>query len=66
MTKYEVKGGSQIPISQPFIVDWKKNSVFHLFSELWKIQKYIKSNLQKSKNLFVNWEKTWNYSGTTA
>ena len=31
--------------------------LFHLFLELGKIEKSFKSNIQKSKNLFLNLEK---------
>ena len=35
----------------------RKKKIFHLFLELGKIEKSRKSNIQKFKNLFVNWEK---------
>ena len=42
---------------------YSRNLFFHVFPELGKIQKSSWSNIQKSKNLFVNWEKlgsiTW-------
>ena len=36
---------------------YSKNLVFHLFLEFGKIEESSKSHIQKSKNLFVNWEK---------
>ena len=36
---------------------YSKNLVFNLFLELEKIEKSSQSNIQKSKNLFLNWEK---------
>ena len=35
----------------------EKKNFFHLFLELGKIEKSRKSNIQKFKNLCVNWEK---------
>ena len=67
LTKYEIKGDSKIPICQLFselVKVWECNlglylkiSTFHLFLELENIEKPRQSNIQKSQNLFVNWEK---------
>ena len=63
---------SKIPISKLFselekiskylLGLYSKNSIFHIFPELRKIENSFNSNIQKSQNLFVNWEKF----GTTA
>ena len=67
LTKNEIKGTSEIPISQLFIElgkIWKYrlclhlgNTIFHIFLELGKNEKSGSSNVQKSQNLFVNCEK---------
>ena len=36
---------------------YSKNLVFNIFLVLEKIEKSSQSNIQKSKNLFLNWEK---------
>ena len=70
LTKYEINETSRIPIAKLYSElekIWKcnlglysKNLVFNLFHELGKIEKSSKGNIQKSQNLFVNWEESGN------
>ena len=67
LRKYEIKETSKIPISQllsEFGKIWtyclglySKNPIFHLLLELGTNEKSIKSNIQKSQNFFVSWQK---------